>query len=263
MPRWIRVIARAGYAARGALYIIAGIAAARAARNVSDAPASSGGSLMLLHRTWLGSALAAIIILGLVGFSTWMCLRAILNADDSRPNLFGYLRRAGDIISGTVYLGLIAFGARVLFGHASGDTGGNQNAHNLSAVAMAHFMGRWLIAGFGAGFVIYGVVQLCLAARPTLNSRLDLHRWPAWARYAAQAVCRFGIATEGLVFMTVGLFLLLAGWRDNSNSARGLGGAIAAWRRGPHGAALLATVAAGLIAYGVYNLLLAGWRRLQ
>jgi hypothetical protein len=58
----------------------------------------------------------------------------------------------------------------------------------------------------------------------------------------------------------IGAFLITAAWRFDPRTARGLGGALAELLAQPYGSALLAATAAGLAAFGCYNLLLARFR---
>lgn len=76
-------------------------------------------------------------------------------------------------------------------------------------------------------------------------------------------VSRFGIAARGVVFAVVGGFLVAAAVRADPGEARGLGGALAALRDQPYGPWLFAAAALGLMAFGVYGLLLARYRQVR
>jgi hypothetical protein len=82
------------------------------------------------------------------------------------------------------------------------------------------------------------------------------HRLTIW-------IGRLGIASRGIVFAVVGCLLVLAAYHSNPNEAKGLGGALDALQRQPYGPWLLAAVAAGLFAYGVYLFIRARYRRIE
>ena len=96
-----------------------------------------------------------------------------------------------------------------------------------------------------------------------LDKHLVLARLGATARRAVVWVSRFGQAARGVVFGMIGLFFILAAWRYNPAEAKGLAGALEALRRQPFGPWLLALVALGLIAYGIYQFVKARYRRIE
>ena len=74
---------------------------------------------------------------------------------------------------------------------------------------------------------------------------------------------RAGYVASGLVFVLAGTFLLLAAIHYNPGQARGLGGALRALEAERFGPALLALVAAGLFAFGVYGIVQGIYRRIR
>jgi hypothetical protein len=64
-----------------------------------------------------------------------------------------------------------------------------------------------------------------------------------------------------IVFCLVGFFLAKAAYEYDANEAIGVDGALAKLAREPHGDLWLGAVAAGLIAYGVFCLFQARYRR--
>ena len=62
--------------------------------------------------------------------------------------------------------------------------------------------------------------------------------------------------------MIIGVFLVQAAMQYNPQRAGGLGDALATLARGPYGTLILAVVALGLLAFGIYSLALARYRRI-
>jgi hypothetical protein len=73
---------------------------------------------------------------------------------------------------------------------------------------------------------------------------------------------RLGHAARAITFAIVGMFLVIAALRHEPGQARGLGGALDTLLQQPYGPALLGVVAIGLIAYGLYMLVEARYRRM-
>ncbi len=72
-----------------------------------------------------------------------------------------------------------------------------------------------------------------------------------------------GYTASGIVFMIVGALLLAAALHTNAAEARGLGGALVTLQGQPYGSALLAIIAAGLFAFGVFGLVEGIYRRIE
>src|SRR5918995_3987130 len=75
--------------------------------------------------------------------------------------------------------------------------------------------------------------------------------------------CRFGLIARGVVFVIIGGFLIVAAFEFNSAEARGLQGALETLQQQPYGWILLGIVALGLVAFGVYSLIEARYRRID
>jgi Domain of Unknown Function (DUF1206) len=75
-------------------------------------------------------------------------------------------------------------------------------------------------------------------------------------------LARFGVAARGVVFGLVGWFLVRAALKHDWHRASGFDGALRALARHDHSAWLLGIVAFGLIAYGLYQLVQARYRRI-
>ena len=112
----------------------------------------------------------------------------------------------------------------------------------------------------GLGVVGYGLYQLYRAWKAKLSRQLDLASLSREAGSWVVKICRFGIAARGVVFVVIGAFLAKAGYAHSAAQAADTGEALSAIGNQPFGPWLLATVAVGLIAYGVYEMVNARYR---
>ena len=93
----------------------------------------------------------------------------------------------------------------------------------------------------------------CCAPPFSLRGALG-HTQRRWAR----ALGRLGMAARGLTFEVVGLLLLRAAFHEDPREARGVGGALRFLQGQQHGGVVL-----GLLAYGLYALVEARYRRVR
>jgi hypothetical protein len=116
----------------------------------------------------------------------------------------------------------------------------------------------WLAA---AGVATYGVYQLYRSYAPKLGRQLDLSPLSPRAHGWAVGVSRFGIAARGVVFCLIGFFLGRAALRHDAAQVGGVRESLRMLEslgRWP-----FAVVALGLVAYGVYELVNARYRRIR
>lgn len=251
-------VARAGLAARGAVYVLVGGLAAVAAVGSGGGVGGGGSALRRLLREPLGILPLGLIGLGLVCFAAWRLINAALDADDHGTSPKGLGVRAVHVFSGVVNGGLALTAFNLAIGAGTG--GDDDAAQDWTAWLLTQPFGRWLVAAVGVGVIGAGVFHLVKAWKGDMLKRLSV---PADRRSMALALGRLGYAARGVVFGVIGAFLIVAALHSDSSEARGLGGALEALHRQPFGWVLLALTAAGLAAFGAFGFVQARWRRIH
>ena len=251
-------LARLGYGARGLVYLMVGGLAALAALGTGGQVSGSKGALRTFLSEPLGWVWLALIGLGLLFFALWRVLQATTDADcgeKSEAKSVGARLNYG--VSALIYLGLASWAVNSALGWAGG--GGDDGAKSWTAWLMTQPFGSWLvmavgIAIIGAGFLFY---------------------WKAWSEDFSDDLVgtdadhwlglmgRWGFAARGLVFNTIGVLLIIAALHFDPSQAKGLGGALRQLQTEALGWILLGVTAAGLAAFGVYNLAQAAYGRIQ
>jgi hypothetical protein len=125
-------------------------------------------------------------------------------------------------------------------------------------------LGIWLV-GITGGIVIWvGGFQVYRAGRrERLDDQLRLYQLgPTWRR-VLRGAGRFGVAARGLIFLLVGGFMVVAAYHANPHEAKGVGRALGFLHQQWEGRWLLTAVALGLIAYGLFQFVLARYRRID
>lgn len=254
----IERIARLGYGARGAVYVVVGALALLAAVGQGGRAGDSKDALRAVLAGPFGAVVVGLIALGLLGFAFWRLVEAVTDADRRGTSAKGLAVRGAHLISAGLYLGLAASAASLSLG--LGMSGGD-GMHDWTAWLLGKPFGRWLVALGGLAVAGGGFGFLGKAWRGDVTDRLALdararERW-------AGPIGRFGYAARGLAFLIIGGFLVAAAWHQRSSDAKGLAEAFALLRAQPYGWVLLGLVAAGHAAFGAFGLIQACYRHID
>jgi hypothetical protein len=254
---WIERFARVGYAAKALLYATIGILAAGAAighgRNTD-----TRGAMATLLRAPFGRTLLAVIALGLFGYAAWRCTSAVVDAEHRGNDAKGIALRASFFVRGLAHLLLGVTAAGLAFGSSAGSGNRSEQATN---VAMNLPAGVWFVWAAALGIGGFGVYQMYRAATAKLSKQLRQGEMRAEVGGWVVAVSRFGIAARGMVFVAIAWLLAHAAAEHDPARAGGIADALASLAglgRLPY-----AAIAAGLIAYGGYELLNARYRSIE
>jgi hypothetical protein len=252
---------RAGYAARGFVYLSIGALAALAALEFARTPAGSQGAVAWLADWPFGQVWIGAVAVGLICFSLWRALQSIFDADRQGSDLKALASRAGQAVSGIVY-GTLAWSLLEVLDELEdiGEADENQSARSMTADIMELPLGHWLVILTGVFILGVAAANLIQAARRDFCRGLAC---PDAARPLAVWTGRLGYGARGLAFLPLGFFIIKAGWTFRSSEARNLGGALQAIEAQPLGTPILVGAGLGLMAFGLYALLEALWRRIE
>ena len=253
---WVEPLARFGYAARGVVYLLIGWLAIETALGARRHASDSHGALRYVAEKSI--PLLWLLAVGLLGYALWRFVQGALDVEGKGDDPKGLAKRAAMVGTGLISSGLALAAARLAMG--AHDSSG-QAAQAWTARLMSMPFGRWLVAFVGIGVVVGGVMQIRRGWLGKLSDVLVQGISAAQRRLALRAG-KLGLIARGVVFLIIGGFLIQAALRFDSSRARGLGGALEALARQPHGEWLLGATAFGLAAFGVYSLVLARYRQI-
>lgn len=254
---WVEPAARAGYAAKGVVYVVVGLLAAQAALGRGSVGDSSDAFGVILRQP-LGRVLLGIVAIGLLGYAVWRLLSAVLDTEGKGSDGKGLLKRAGYGLSGAIHAALAVEAGRLALG-SGGGSGSGSGAEHWSARLMELPAGRWLLALAAAGVAAYGIYQLVRAVKADVRKHLRLDDLDASSAEWAVRVSRFGVAARGVVFVMVGWLVAQSALSAQPEQAGGTEDALRAFQS-EQGPWLLGIVALGLIAYALYQFLNARYR---
>lgn len=250
-------LSRGGFVARGVVYVVIGILAAKLASGGGGGNASQQGALRSIAAQPLGEVLLILVAVGLGGYALWRLVRAILGHGPEGSD--EGVDRLAALASGVVYAGLCAIAVEILLGSGGGSSGG---AQKTTSGVFGWPGGTWLVGI--AGFVLIGV-GLYQGYRGVSKDFLEDSKtgeMSARARAVFKRLAMFGYLARMVVFLLVGAFLIDAAVSYDPNKAVGLDGALATVDHASYGPVLVGIVAAGLIAFGIYSLADSRYRRL-
>lgn len=259
---WMERIARFGYATKGAVYMVVGALATKAAFGLGGETTDTRGALQTINDQPFGKFVLGTVAFGLVGYVIWRWIQAIADTDDKGTSLKGVLVRIGYVGSGLVYAGLALSAAKVLI-----DVGDPDSSTEVQQGWVARFLtmpyGGWLVMLAGAFVLGFGLYQIYKGIRAKFRKRLKVGEMSETERFWAMLTGRVGYGARGVVFCIVGTFLIQSARHFNPSEAKGLDAALDTLSNWPFGPWVLGTVAAGLFAYGFYMLVEARYRRIN
>jgi len=249
--------ARAVFDARGVIYGINGILAIKVALGAGGTTTNQTGALRTVAHQPFGKVLLILVAIGLGGYALWRFVHTLIgHGPEKSDDRFERLAALG---SGLTYTLICAIAVGILLGSGSSSSG---SPNKPTAGVLGWPGGTWIVGLAGAvlcGVALYqlyrGVSHDFLKDSKTEEMSPAARKWIEW-------IGTFGHLARGVVFGMVGVFLIKAAIDYNPDSAVGLDGALAKLAHNSYGPFLLGVVAAGFIAFALYSLSDARYRRI-
>jgi len=251
-------LARAGFVARGLIYGIIGVLAIKLAVGVGGTTTNQQGAMKTIAHQPFGQVLLILVAIGLAGYSLWRLVHALLGygPEDSDSGF----ERVAACGSGIVYAGLCAIAVEILVG--SGSSSGSGSTHEETAGVLGWPGGTWLVGVAGVVLIGVGLFQGYRGLTRAFLKDSKTEQMSAKVRTWIEWIGSFGHLARMTVFGLVGVFLIKAAIDYSPDQAVGLDGALAKIAHASYGPVLLGIIAAGLIAFAVYSLSDARYRRI-
>jgi uncharacterized protein DUF1206 len=250
-----RAGARAGLAARGVIYLLVGILTAVLAIRGRGQHADQKGAVTDLASKPFGAVLVWAIALGLAAYALWQLSQVftgVVGEEDSAG------KRVRALVSAVVYAGLTVSSFTVLAG-ASKSQSSQQSG--VTAKVMQHTGGRWLVGAVGLVIIGVGVALFVQGVKASFMKRMV--GLSGSTRDAVRRVGQVGTAARGVVFGLAGALVVSAAWSFDPQKARGIDGALRTLLQQPYGRVLTGLAALGLMAFGVFGLAEAKYRKVS
>ena len=249
--------ARAGYAVTGGLHVLIGLLALRLALGDSSASADQSGALSTVADEPFGRVVLWVAVVAFAALSAWQFAKAAhVGAARDRAGSGGDRLKA--IGRGAVYLALAVVTAAWARGSGSSSS---QDTKDFTADLMSGPAGRLLVGAIGVAVIGVGLYHGVKGwRRKFLEDLVALPRGSAGR--GARVAGTVGYIAKGVALGVVGGLFVAAAWHADESEATGLDGAMRTLKEGPAGPVLLALVALGFVAFGVYSFVRARYGKL-
>lgn len=262
VAKWVEWLARLGYAAKGIVYGIVGILAAKLAFGQGGEATDAQGAIREIGESAFGNFSLVLVAIGLLGYAAWRVVQGITDTEGKGDDAKGLIQRAGNVGSGLLHASLAVFAARVaLGGGGSGGDGGR--AQSMTAELLSHSWGAWLVGLVGLVTIGVGLFQFYFGYQAKFTKHWKTGEMSAAERTWGVRAGRFGLMARGVVFGLMGWFFLQAARQSDAREVKGLGGVLAEIAGEGYGPWLLGTVALGLVAYAIFCFVQARYRHFQ
>ncbi|MBV1946806.1 DUF1206 domain-containing protein [Streptomyces sp. BV129] len=253
--------ARAGFVARGLIYLLVGVIALQIALGGDGGgkQADRGGALAELAGKPFGAAMLWIVGIALAGMALWRLSEAAFGS--AGPDGTKASKRALAAARAVFY----AFVSYSVLSYAAGQKGSgggssDQQSDDVTAMALKWPGGQWIVGAAGIAVIAAGAWMLVRAATKKFRKHLRTGEMSRTARRVTDVLGVGGGTARGLVFGVAGAFALVAAVQHEPGKAKGMDDTLRSFRDMPAGPWLLALIALGLAAFGLFSWCNARWR---
>jgi Domain of Unknown Function (DUF1206) len=257
--RTLEAAARAGFVARGAIYLLIGIIALQIGLG-HGGQADRGGAIGQIATKSYGTLVLWLLVVGFAGLALWRFSEAAFGAVG--PDGHKTSERLKSLARGILYSFFCISTLQLVTGASSSATAnGNNQSQGVTARVMTHSGGRLLIGLVGVVVLVIGVLLAREGWTKAFLKRMNLGGAPAGTRTLVEKLGVVGGVARGAVTAMAGVFLVVAAARFSPSKAEGIDGSLRAFAHTPLGPYLLVLVALGFVAFGLFSWCEARWRR--
>ena len=213
-----------------------------------------------MQRQPFGHGLLIAVAVGLGGYALWRFVQAAYGTGPEGGGDSSAMGRIVALGSGIAYLAMCGLAVSILLGTSSRKS---SSPHHAAAGVLG--LARRRIPGRCRRRALHRDRASTRATRASPTSFSKRTRPTKWDQRATQFITGIGVVghlARMVAFGLIGIFALKAAIDYNPNKAIGLDGALATIAQQSFGQYLLALVAAGLIAFGLYSIADARYRRI-
>jgi hypothetical protein len=262
---WVERAGRLGLVAKGVSYALIGILALQIPLGQGGKATDRQGVLRQLATESWGTAALIALAVGFAGYALWRICDGVFDRGNEGDDASGLAKRAKALGVGAIYVASAAAAVSLVVssrpaGTSGGGSGGDESSETARVLDWP--AGRWIVLAVGLGFVAAGLYNVYRGVSRKFRERLERGEMGRHVERWAVASGVAGHVARGVVFALVGVFLAKAAIEYDPAEAIGIDGALLKLVEQPAGPLLLGAVAAGLVAYALYCLVEARYRRI-
>ncbi|MER7202240.1 DUF1206 domain-containing protein [Streptomyces sp. CB01635] len=252
---------RAGVVARGVIYVLIGVLSLRIGFSGSrGGQADRGGAIAEIAHRPFGTVLLWLLGTALAGMALWRLTEAAFGQAGPEGRKASKRTMAGGrcLFYGFVSYSVLSYAAG---GKGSGSGNSDRSSRDVTAKVLGWPGGQWIVGIVGAGVASIGVWIAVRALMGKFQKRLRVSEMSRRVRKAAGFVRVFGGTVRGVVFAVAGTFAIAAAVQHKPGKAKGMDTTLRSFADVPAGRWVLALIALGLMAFGVFSWATARWRK--
>jgi MFS family permease len=254
---WVERLARFGLIAQGISFGLVGVLAILLALGRGGEATDREGALRTIAEDGFGRFAVIALAIGFGAYALWRLAQAVLGHEVEEPGgKAKWSKRITSLGKAAIYGSLCAAAVSTLLG----DHGGGQKEEQATEGILGWPAGRWIVFGIAAGIAFAALWNLYRALSGQYKEKLKTMKMsPTELRWTTR-IAFVGLMARAVVFGLISWFFFRAAVEFNAQKADGLDGALRKIAAQTYGKWLLAVVAAGLFAYGVFCLIQARYR---
>jgi hypothetical protein len=250
---WLEGLARWGFVSNAIVYLIVGGLILRWAMGNGGQITGSDGALLTLRKQAGGTLMLMALIPGFFSYALWRVLAAIFDGDRDGSTAAGLAGRAFGLLKGGAYAALGFDTLRLVAATPSSSDGWTRAVFSSPA-------GPVLMVVIGGALCAFALFEGYRAVTAKLSQGLELHGLRARTRHWVIGISRFGIGARAVVIAAFGILIL----RGAAHGSAKIPGATESIRTAAQSyVPVYYLIGAGLVAYGVYLIVLARYRRVR
>ena len=199
----------------------------------------------LLAGKFYGVVSLWLLGIGFAAYALWRLSEAVFGVTGEPP---GAGPRLKSLARSVIYAGLAYLTFTVISGT---DRSQSRRQQDMTATAMQHPVGRWVVGIAGLTIVICGLVLVVEGARKKFMKYLRTAQMSARMRHVVEMLGMTGTIARGLVFALVGVLVIDAAVTHKASESGGIDKALLTLRNQPFGEFLMLVAALGLVVFGI------------
>lgn len=256
--KWFEKFARFGLICKGIVYCLMGILSFLAAFGLSREKGDKAEAFKVIYSQPFGQVILVAIGVGLFGYVMLRFFQAFKDIDNKGRDMKGVFNRIGYALSAFLYLAIGAYALKLVFGGAGG---GDRDSRQFVVSKVLEYPGGQYVIGI-AGLVVVGmgIYQIIRAINGKFMKRVNLVH--SNMKDIFKMTGTIGYISRGIVLVIIGYFLFHAALLANPDAAHGTGEAFD-FLQNKFGSVMMALVALGLTAYGIFSFVKAKYQKID
>jgi hypothetical protein len=250
---WFERAIRFGHAAKGIVFGGIGFIAARLALGDRDETPDFPGVMEAVSDQPLDVLFLGMLAFGLLAYAAWRFAHGLADLDNAGNGVKGWVQRGAMFGVGITYAAFGVYAVALLLGLRRDNNG----LQDETATILSWPMGQYIVGAIAAGFALGGLRELYLAFTGKFREEFGNTDMAGWERALVLGVGWWGHTARGAIYCVAGVYGVKAAVKYDPDEAKGFADTLWEISTGPHGDWLLLAVAAGLMAFGVYSVMLA------